>query len=216
MVAGQAGKKQPQRQSTARVAPGARNPRCGRKNESALAKSRMGNCQTGYCEGPTVPQHDIEIEHPGAPARASAATAERMLDLMERMEHVFRIEPAAHDRRGIGETAVRRAERRGFDDPRSHLALQSAAIQRTESGAQHIPRSAMFDMPDIRPQRDEVAMVIQAVRYPARYDRKDVGGGHGRTPYRPGVWQRDPGRFSQPARRIRHFQTRRGNHPIHR
>ncbi len=80
---GQAGK---------RIAPGGRDRGGGGEDEGALAEQRVRDRQRGRAEGTAAPQHQIEVEHAGAPALAARAAAEVALDALEQREQGFGVE----------------------------------------------------------------------------------------------------------------------------
>jgi hypothetical protein len=101
----------------------------GGEHEGARAEGRVGNDEAGCRPRAAIPQHDIEIEHPRAPALAAPAAAEAALDPQQVIEHLVGIEPGLHDGRAIGKAAQRRAKGPARHDPRSRDQLARLVIQ---------------------------------------------------------------------------------------
>jgi hypothetical protein len=80
-------------------------------------------------------------------------------------------------------------DRRGGLDHSRHFA------QRAERRAQHRVRAAVTVVRAFEPSAIEIAVGIQALRYPGRCGRKAAAGDRGRSPCRRGAWRRAPDRI---------------------
>jgi len=79
--------------------------RQGLDHERPLRCGLVRDRQRTRTPAPAAPVDDVEIQHPRAPATA-AASAELPLELLERAEHLRRIEPAFDERHGVREIAA--------------------------------------------------------------------------------------------------------------
>src|SRR5581483_2988989 len=82
--------------------PPGRNRRKGLENEAPARQARVRNRQPPGAEFAAGPQHDVEIEHPRAPAPPQPS-AELALQAFETRKHVQRLELAFHQGNAVGE-----------------------------------------------------------------------------------------------------------------
>ena len=138
-----------------RIAPARGDRGGGPEHEVPFAEQRMGNLQVGLGIGPAAPQHDVEIERAVAPALARAPTAEFALEAFQPGEQAGRIERAVEQHGGVGEAALRGADRIARDDraARGDRAQRGEFLHRR---AHDVARVAEGAQPPVRPQRDEV------------------------------------------------------------
>ena len=92
--------------------------RCQRKkHEAAPGKLGMRHGQAASANLATAPQHDVEIEHPRAPALPRTA-AKFLLERLQSHKHIAWLERAFDKRDGIGEIAAGTPARGVEDDAR--------------------------------------------------------------------------------------------------
>ncbi len=188
MGLGQAGKKLSCAQSTDWITPIPRNLRNGSQHKSAFAKRRVRNCKVRHSISPAIPQHDVEIEDPRAPAPAHTAAAKTVFNALQMPEHSFWIALCAHQTGPVGVTSVRRTHGRCFDNRSAGQNVPPFAVERRHGRRQYPARRTEMRVPHIGAERDKVELPAQGVRYPARFVRRAADGDHGRSPYLHGGW----------------------------
>jgi hypothetical protein len=140
------------------VVPRGGDPRGGREDESAGTELAVGDNQAFACPGAPAPQHDIEIEHPGTPARASAAAAEFAFDPLQAIEQCLGWEVAGQDDRRIGISAAGGTERRAVLHRGDRLQRQSCLRHRCDRRADDLARPAVPGVAHVGPERDQVTV----------------------------------------------------------
>lgn len=150
-ASGQAAVKLAQGKTGGRVAPQGGDGHRRAQYEAALAKGWMRHLQEAKSRAArppaaALPQHDVEIEHPRAPAAGPTAT-EIAFDLLQHGQKLGWQQMCSQQNRAIGIAAPTRANRNALDDTRHRLHAKARHAHGLDGGGQYGAGGAVAVVP---------------------------------------------------------------------
>lgn len=119
------------------------------QNEQASAKFGMGDGDAARAINAACPQHDIEIEHTGAPTPTASLSSEACFQSLQMRQHLLGLQRAFHHCRGISIAAPRRAQRDTFDDWGGGFKAQRCIGQRLKRCGYNAARRTKAGVPNV-------------------------------------------------------------------
>lgn len=99
-----------QRQPAARIAPMARNLRCGIEDKGTRVHMLVRDVQRFAAPDPAAPEHNIDIEHPRPPGLPALLPPKCAFDRLQRVQDIGRGERSFDHGCAIGKASLRRTD----------------------------------------------------------------------------------------------------------